>query len=369
MEEKERIYRQLALDALDSYRLSPGAVALLDELTAGDVPRAIATSSPWVNVAFFIDRLDLHRWFAPEVIIYDRGQYPGKPAPGIYLEAAACLGGPPRDYIVVEDSVAGIEAARRAGVGAIVGVAPVGEQLALAGLPGVGVVIANLSEFPRHWLRRVPENYSQEDQMDNQDSSLNRPPVHSDAERVELLRLARETIAHFLQTGELLLYQTEKPWFLSPAAVFVTLRVRPSFVAESEPGEEGPLRGCIGQVEADQPLYLAAQDAAIKAATGDPRFYPVAAEELEYLSIEISVLSPLRPIDELDEILIGQDGLLIVGDRRRGLLLPEVAERFGWRREEFVRAVCQKAGLPEDAWPGRARLYAFTTESFEEDRP
>lgn len=184
-----------------------------------------------------------------------------------------------------------------------------------------------------------------------------------EAEREELLRLARRSIQQAtLQTtttGQLAPYQTDKPWFLEPAAVFVTLR---SAATDDEP--EGALRGCVGQVEADAPLYAAVQDAAVKAATVDPRFYPVTADELSGLSIEISVLSPMRPIKEYLEIEVGRDGLLIVGERRRGLLLPEVPVTYGWDARTFVRHLCRKAALPDDAWPGHARLYAFTTESF-----
>lgn len=178
-------------------------------------------------------------------------------------------------------------------------------------------------------------------------------------ERAELLTLARASIREAITTGGQLDYETDKPRFLEPAAVFVTLRSAP---VDYEP--EGELRGCVGRTEADAPLYLAVQDAAVKAATIDPRFYPVRPEELDELSVEISVLSPMRPIAAYDEIEIGRDGLLISGDRRRGLLLPEVPLHFGWEPREFVRQLCRKAMLPDDAWPGRARLWAFTTESF-----
>lgn len=184
-----------------------------------------------------------------------------------------------------------------------------------------------------------------------------------------LLGLARAAIGHYLATGQLMSFHTDNGWFLSPAAVFVTLRIRnaPGSVgADEDAPRAGDLRGCIGQIEADAPLYAAVEDAAIKAATSDPRFYPVTPEELDNLRIEISVLSPMRPVETIEDVLVGQDGLLIIGDRRRGLLLPEVPLAYGWGREAFVRALCRKAGLPEDAWPGRARLYAFTTESFEE---
>jgi AmmeMemoRadiSam system protein A len=188
-------------------------------------------------------------------------------------------------------------------------------------------------------------------------------------DHVELLRLARATLAHYLSTGNLLPYETDNDWYLTPAAVFVTLRVREARRSAGMHGESwaaGDLRGCIGHVDAERPLVYAVQDATIKAATADPRFYPVAADELDNLIIEVSVLSPLRMVTGLDEIEIGRDGLLIMGNRRRGLLLPEVPVMYDWGKEAFIRALCQKAGLPEDAWPDGALLFAFRTESFEE---
>jgi AmmeMemoRadiSam system protein A len=184
-----------------------------------------------------------------------------------------------------------------------------------------------------------------------------------------LLRLARDSIREYLSTGQYLPFASDDQWLWTPAAVFVTLRVRPDLSSMGEEGEtnQGELRGCIGQVEAEMPLYLAVQDAAIKAAINDPRFYPVTSEELDSLLIKISVLGPMRPVSTLDEIIIGRDGLLIIGNRRRGLLLPEVAATYLWSREEYLRFLCQKAGLPADAWPGQARLFAFSVESFGEN--
>lgn len=185
-----------------------------------------------------------------------------------------------------------------------------------------------------------------------------------------LLRLARQSIVEYLKTGKYLSFRSDDSWLNSPAAVFVTLRIRsgtsePSSInAESESGE---LRGCIGQVEADMPLYRAVQDAAIKAATVDPRFYPVTLDEIDSLSIKISVLSETRLVESLEEITLGRDGLLIAGKRRRGLLLPEVPVMYGWDRVEYLQALCHKAGLSADAWPGRARLYTFGVESFQEE--
>jgi len=151
-EEKEIIYRRLCLEAGEAFRLSPGAVELLDTLAALGMPRAIATSSPWVNLSFYLEHLHLGRWFGPAQLIYDRGHYPGKPAPDIYLEAADALALPPAACIVVEDSLAGIAAARAAGIGRIVALGPAARHAELAALPGVTDVIADLGQFPRHLL-------------------------------------------------------------------------------------------------------------------------------------------------------------------------------------------------------------------------
>lgn len=191
-------------------------------------------------------------------------------------------------------------------------------------------------------------------QFDEQDA-----PGLSPSARTELLELARRSIRQAITRGEPVEFATDDARLWAPAAVFVTLRSGPTVW---EP--QGELRGCVGGIEAEQPLFAAVQEAAVKAATIDPRFYPVRPDELDDLSIEISILSPMRPVERLDDIRIGRDGLLIIGERRRGLLLPEVPLDFGWGTEEYVRQLCHKASLPEDAWPGRARLLAFSTESF-----
>ena len=137
-EEKEQIYRGLCLaeracrspgdgghpQSDDGFRLSPGAVELLDHLVARGIPRTIATASGRGNVDFFFAHLDLDRWFDLERVAYDDGTLPGKPAPDLYLRAARALGQPPARCLVVEDSRAGIEAARRAGIGYVVALGP-----------------------------------------------------------------------------------------------------------------------------------------------------------------------------------------------------------------------------------------------------
>jgi HAD superfamily hydrolase (TIGR01509 family) len=151
-EEKETIYRQLALAAPDIFHLSTGAADFLDHLAARRIPRAIATSSPLVNVQFYVKHLGLDRWFAPERIIFDRGLYPGKPAPDIYLEAARALGRPPGRLVVIEDALAGIRSAYEAGAGAIVALDTTEDRAVLSDLPGVTAVINDLGQFPRDIL-------------------------------------------------------------------------------------------------------------------------------------------------------------------------------------------------------------------------
>lgn len=180
-------------------------------------------------------------------------------------------------------------------------------------------------------------------------------PHLSEVEKQKLLEIARETLTEHLTTGTTPEYTLEGPGLLQEVAAFVTLR-----------RQDGELRGCIGRVEVSQPLYRTIQDCAISAATNDFRFSPVTAAEMDEIRIEISALSPFRPISSPNEIQIGRHGLLIRQELRVGLLLPQVASDRDWDRDEFLRAICMKAGLPTDAWRD-ADLYVFTAEVFEEE--
>ncbi len=199
--------------------------------------------------------------------------------------------------------------------------------------------------------------------MNTQDTSRSKDevidtPHLSDAEKKKLLRIARETLTEYLTAGTIPNYtaeSVEEPGLLQEVAAFVTLRRR-----------DGELRGCIGRVEVSGPLYRTVQDCVISAATNDFRFPPVTASELDDILIEISVLSPFRPIRSPEEIQVGRHGLLIRKGFRVGLLLPQVASDRGWSRDEFLRAICLKAGLPTDAWRD-ADLYVFSAEVFEEE--
>ncbi len=170
-----------------------------------------------------------------------------------------------------------------------------------------------------------------------------------------LLRAARETIAYFLDYGFAPLYRVEGDELQRPSGVFVTLK------------KHGELRGCIGEILPRRPLIVAIQWAALAAAFNDPRFPPLSREELDEVRLEISILSIPRLLEEPEKVEVGKHGLIIVKGDKAGLLLPQVPVEEGWSREEFLKGVCRKAGLPEDAWKDReARLYVFTAEVFGE---
>ena len=112
--------------------------------------------------------------------------------------------------------------------------------------------------------------------------------------------------------------------------------------------KHGELRGCIGATRGTAPLWKAAADMGTQAACKDPRFTPLTAEELGDTRLEISVLSPMHRVRSPDEIVAGTHGLYIIKGSSSGLLLPQVAREQHWDRNEFLREVCIKAGLPQD---------------------
>jgi len=126
------------------------------------------------------------------------------------------------------------------------------------------------------------------------------------------------------------------------------------------------LRGCLGRLTVDAPLGRTIVHLGGAVAESDPRFMPVTADELAALHIEISLLTPERPIDSIDEIEVGRHGLIVEHGYARGLLLPQVASEQGWNRETFVEHTCIKGGLPRDAWKNGARILVFDAQVFAE---
>jgi len=176
------------------------------------------------------------------------------------------------------------------------------------------------------------------------------------ADQQTLLRMAREAIVEYLHRNRLPEVQEPAEALRQPCGAFVTLR------------KGKRLRGCIGYVEAVKPLYTTVRECAVAAAFHDPRFHPVAPQEVPELSLEISVLSPLAEITP-ENIEVGRHGLLISRGVQRGLLLPQVAVEWHWNREQFLEETCLKAGLPSDAWRHGATIQAFTAQAFEEPDP
>ena len=171
----------------------------------------------------------------------------------------------------------------------------------------------------------------------------------TEKEREELLQLARQAITEYVTKGRVLEKEVKNPKFRTEGAVFVTIK------------KGGNLRGCIGHVQPIMPLYRSVIQNAVAACSSDPRFPPMKKDELKDVEIEISILSPLKPVKDIKEIQVGKHGLVIVKGMRRGLLLPQVATEFGWDREAFLEHLCSKAGLQKDDWKG-ADLYTFTAE-------
>ncbi len=114
--------------------------------------------------------------------------------------------------------------------------------------------------------------------------------------------------------------------------------------------KNGRLRGCIGHIVGTQPLVRTVADMTRAAALEDPRFQPVRPAELPDIEYEISVLTPIRTITDVNEIKVGRDGIIITKGYRRGLLLPQVATEYSWDRVTFLEQTCNKAGLPAKAW-------------------
>lgn len=180
----------------------------------------------------------------------------------------------------------------------------------------------------------------------------------SESQRSLLLQTARESIEALLDG--------RRPE-LDPSRYDDELK-RPSGAFVSLHTDEGALRGCIGSIQAIAPLFQAVSSSAVNAAFRDPRFFPLTKEELARVHLEISVMSPIVPVTDVEEIVTGRDGLIISRHGNTGLLLPQVATEYGWDRETFLRQTCVKAGLPPDAWTlPDTKIEKFSAEVFGEE--
>jgi AmmeMemoRadiSam system protein A len=129
----------------------------------------------------------------------------------------------------------------------------------------------------------------------------------------------------------------------------------------------GELRGCIGTFRPMGSLATTVARMAVAAAGEDPRFRPLAAEDVAALEISISALAPPQPLADPRAVAIGRQGLIVKRGLHRGTLLPKVAVEHGWSAEEFLKHTCLKAGLPPRAWEeADVTIEAFEAEEFGE---
>jgi len=176
-------------------------------------------------------------------------------------------------------------------------------------------------------------------------------------EKTFLLKTARNSISSFFTKKSIPEPDYEKhPVYKSHAGAFVTLT------------EFGALRGCIGYIISDQPLFGTVCEAAVQASQSDPRFQPVRQSEIKNLSIEISILTEPFSLNSYEEIEIGKHGLILEEKGRRGLLLPQVPIEHKMNREQYLDAICQKTGFQPGYWKTKQlKLNAFTATVFSEE--
>ncbi|MCG3149553.1 MAG: hypothetical protein PCFJNLEI_03017 [Verrucomicrobiae bacterium] len=176
-------------------------------------------------------------------------------------------------------------------------------------------------------------------------------------EQTKLLRWARAAIEQAVR-GEPVgpIAQTELTENLcAPQAAFVTLK------------KHGELRGCIGQMDFHRPLWENVRAAAVAAAMEDSRFSPVQSAELPELRLAISVLEPPVSLTRLDDFDPQRHGIIVQKGMRRALLLPKVAQEYGWDAAQVLECACRKAGLPGEAWRGPGMTFqVFTAVDFGE---
>ena len=189
--------------------------------------------------------------------------------------------------------------------------------------------------------------------------------VYTDDDGEFAVKTARRVVESYLKRKDV--PQIEFPRkFEKKSGVFTTISTYPAH----------ELRGCIGYPEPVLPLKDALVQSALSAAFSDPRFPPLREEELDNVLFEVSLLTPPEEIkvekrvDLLKEVRIGVHGLIAERGFYRGLLLPQVPVEWEWNVEEFLSQTCWKAGLPMDCWLDEStRIYRFTAEIFEEEKP
>jgi hypothetical protein len=194
---------------------------------------------------------------------------------------------------------------------------------------------------------------------------MSRDTQLSDSDGVVLVKTARKAVTEFLSNGNRMKLESDlEEKFSFNSGVFVTLN-----------NPDG-LRGCIGFPMPEKKLSHAIIEGAIAAATEDPRFPSVKTNELNDIVFEVTVLTPpivvdvSDPMEYLEKIKVGRDGLIIRHSFSSGLLLPQVPVEYGWNVEEFLQHTCEKAGLSKDTWKNESvKIEKFEGIIFKEETP
>jgi AmmeMemoRadiSam system protein B/AmmeMemoRadiSam system protein A len=196
----------------------------------------------------------------------------------------------------------------------------------------------------------VPTEPEERGEMIMKDEYLNKE------EKKKLLEIAKLSIIEAVTGKRQFLPNVTEERLKENCGAFVTIK------------ENNQLRGCIGYIQAVKPLYETIKDVAKSAAVNDYRFNPVGQDELDKIELEISVLTPLKKIKDINEIEVGKHGLVMKRGFNSGLLLPQVATEYNWDRETFLKETCRKAGLLQDAWKDKStEIYIFSAEVFGEE--
>ncbi|MCK5840485.1 MAG: AmmeMemoRadiSam system protein B [Bacteroidales bacterium] len=203
---------------------------------------------------------------------------------------------------------------------------------------------------------RVVGYYALSFSLGNENKQDDSDFILTENDKKDLLEIARETVDKYVRNRKV--PDIDPAGFsenlLSHSGAFVTLH------------KEGKLRGCIGRFKVEEPLYLIVQQMAISSSTQDSRFKPVTPDELDDIELEVSVLSPMRKIDSIDEIILGKHGIYIKKGWSTGTFLPQVASETGWSKEEFLGYCARdKAGIGWDGWKD-AEVYIYEALVFSE---
>jgi hypothetical protein len=198
---------------------------------------------------------------------------------------------------------------------------------------------------------------------EKKNSSVSAPPTTAvmstpltSADKKALLAFARETLSRLFLTDTVPYARGFNANLQQPRGAFVTLK------------KKGELRGCIGRIIGDEPLGKLVGTMAIQSAFNDSRFRPLAADELNNIEIEISVLTPMKQVGGAADVVVGRDGVVLRKDGHSAVFLPQVATEQGWNREEMLDNLCRKAGMETGCWKQGAQFSTFKAIVFSESQ-